>query len=351
MTTVSINAHFSQATFGRRQEPFHPGIAFYCHAQSPAKGLKYGFDDVMAVSTAQIVNVQGHEGMVDEALEEVIEQVHIKITYPCARELYLELKPRPAGTIEHHPRERLIQRHIGLSIAADTSLVAQGLGKGLAKGDSDVFDGVMRIDVQIALSFNVKVEHPMPRHLIQHVIKKRQAGVEIGSTRTVEVEGHRDLGFFGVAFDSRRLRKHSVLPLSMSTLKYNTPLWIPIKPGCNSMSTKIDAETVKSYLLGLQDRICAALEHEDGQGRFSEDRWQRPEGGGGRSRVLTEGGVFEQGGVNFSDVFGAHLPPREEIRAVYDQGPEAVIALVEQLCAQIAELAAQVQRRGSYTRD
>jgi coproporphyrinogen III oxidase len=75
------------------------------------------------------------------------------------------------------------------------------------------------------------------------------------------------------------------------------------------MSTKIDAETVKSYLLGLQDRICAALEHADGPGRFSEDRWQRPEGGGGRSRVLTEGRVFEQGGVNFSDVFGAHLPP------------------------------------------
>jgi coproporphyrinogen III oxidase len=75
------------------------------------------------------------------------------------------------------------------------------------------------------------------------------------------------------------------------------------------MSTKIDAETVKSYLLGLQDRICTALEHEDGQGQFSEDRWQRPEGGGGRSRVLTEGRVFEQGGVNFSDVFGAHLPP------------------------------------------
>jgi len=75
------------------------------------------------------------------------------------------------------------------------------------------------------------------------------------------------------------------------------------------MSTKIGAKTVKSYLLGLQDRICAALEQEDGQGRFSEDRWQRAEGGGGRSRVLTEGRVFEQGGVNFSDVFGTSLPP------------------------------------------
>src|SRR5213080_3582346 len=133
MTTVSIKAHLSQAAFSRRQDLFHPGIAFYGHAQSPAKGLKYGFDDVMAIPAAQIVNVQGHEGMIGEALEELIEQIDIKIAYPRARELYLELKPRPAGTIEHHPRERLIQRHISMSIAADTPLVAQGPGKGLAQ--------------------------------------------------------------------------------------------------------------------------------------------------------------------------------------------------------------------------
>jgi coproporphyrinogen III oxidase len=62
-------------------------------------------------------------------------------------------------------------------------------------------------------------------------------------------------------------------------------------------------------LLGLQDRICAALEQEDGKERFREDAWQRPEGGGGRSRVLAEGAVFEQAGVNFSHVHGASLPP------------------------------------------
>ena len=84
MTTVSINAHLSQAAFGRRQDPFHPGIAFYCHAQSPAKGLEHGFDDVMAIPTAQIVNVQGQEGMIDEALEKLIEEIDIKITYPRA---------------------------------------------------------------------------------------------------------------------------------------------------------------------------------------------------------------------------------------------------------------------------
>ncbi len=76
-----------------------------------------------------------------------------------------------------------------------------------------------------------------------------------------------------------------------------------------STTEGIAADPVKSYLLELQDRICTALEQVDGAGRFIEDRWQRAESGGGRTRVLSEGGVFEQGGVNFSDVSGARLPP------------------------------------------
>lgn len=67
-------------------------------------------------------------------------------------------------------------------------------------------------------------------------------------------------------------------------------------------------EKVRNYLLALQDRICGALENEDGQARFHEDSWIRPEGGGGRSRVLAEGAVFEKAGINFSDVEGSQLP-------------------------------------------
>ena len=66
---------------------------------------------------------------------------------------------------------------------------------------------------------------------------------------------------------------------------------------------------VKHYLLGLQDRICRALENEEGEQKFREDAWERPEGGGGRSRVLSDGKVFEQAGVNFSQVSGTQLPP------------------------------------------
>jgi coproporphyrinogen III oxidase len=69
-----------------------------------------------------------------------------------------------------------------------------------------------------------------------------------------------------------------------------------------------DLNAVRTYLLALQDSICAALEEEDG-GKFQEDSWNRPEGGGGRSRVLSEGVVFEKAGVGFSHVSGATLPP------------------------------------------
>jgi coproporphyrinogen III oxidase len=87
------------------------------------------------------------------------------------------------------------------------------------------------------------------------------------------------------------------------------------------MSKQIENETisqVKQYLLALQDSICSALEREDGAAVFVEDSWVREggdpgpaklSGGGGKSRVLNQGSVFEQAGVNFSHVSGESLPP------------------------------------------
>lgn len=76
---------------------------------------------------------------------------------------------------------------------------------------------------------------------------------------------------------------------------------------------------VKQFMQTLQDEICTSLEALDGSGqKFQEDSWEREEGGGGRSRVIKNGDLFEQGGVNFSEVFGSHLPP-----SILKQRPEA----------------------------
>ena len=73
------------------------------------------------------------------------------------------------------------------------------------------------------------------------------------------------------------------------------------------MTSLVDVAAVRDYLTGLQDRIVARLEAIDG-GSFRRDAWDRPEGGGGVSRLIEEGNVLERGGVNFSDVRGAALP-------------------------------------------
>ncbi|MDF1677329.1 MAG: oxygen-dependent coproporphyrinogen oxidase [Legionellaceae bacterium] len=68
-------------------------------------------------------------------------------------------------------------------------------------------------------------------------------------------------------------------------------------------------DSVRAYLLSLQETICDTLASIDGSASFIRDEWTRSSGGGGISRVLEKGAVFEKAGVNFSEVHGANLPP------------------------------------------
>ncbi|WP_413168311.1 oxygen-dependent coproporphyrinogen oxidase [Capilliphycus salinus ALCB114379] len=86
----------------------------------------------------------------------------------------------------------------------------------------------------------------------------------------------------------------------------------PNPPGADSQAR------VSQFMKQIQDEICQGLEQLDGKSTFQEDSWERPEGGGGRSRVIRDGDVFEQGGVNFSEVWGKTLPP-----SILAQRPEA----------------------------
>ena len=75
-----------------------------------------------------------------------------------------------------------------------------------------------------------------------------------------------------------------------------------------------EIEAVESWLKTLQDQLTTEIEALDGGARFHSDSWQRPEGGGGDSRVIEEGTLLEKGGINFSSVHGAALPPSATAR-------------------------------------
>jgi len=89
-------------------------------------------------------------------------------------------------------------------------------------------------------------------------------------------------------------------------------------PKSNSPVPSDTKSQVSQFMRQLQDQVCAGLEELDGEAKFKQDQWERPEGGGGRSRVITNGNYFDKGGVNFSEVYGSHLPP-----SILRQHPEA----------------------------
>jgi coproporphyrinogen III oxidase len=92
-----------------------------------------------------------------------------------------------------------------------------------------------------------------------------------------------------------------------------------VKAESSKFLPPVDAQTrVKQFVKSLQDEITQGLEELDGVGKFQQDIWERPEGGGGRSRILRDGAVFEQAGVGFSEVWGSELPP-----SILAQRPEA----------------------------
>ncbi|MEB3191669.1 MAG: oxygen-dependent coproporphyrinogen oxidase [Snowella sp.] len=94
-----------------------------------------------------------------------------------------------------------------------------------------------------------------------------------------------------------------------------SPVNVSLSPSLPPVDSR---QRVKQFVQELQDSICQGLEALDRKAQFREDRWERPEGGEGRTRVIRDGDVFEQGGVNFSEVWGETLPP-----SILTQRPEA----------------------------
>jgi hypothetical protein len=94
---------------------------------------------------------------------------------------------------------RPVQRHIGVTVAANTLLVAHGLGKSLAERDAHIFHRVVAIDVQIALGIDIEIDQAVAGDLVQHVVKKTDAGGQFGRTTAVQVDADGDLRFCGVA--------------------------------------------------------------------------------------------------------------------------------------------------------
>lgn len=110
---------------------------------------------------------------------------------------------RPPGQVEHDPRQRLVHRNQGVAEASYPALVTQGVFQRLAKRESHILHGVMGVNLQVAPGRQRQADTAMTGTCRQHVVEERQPGLDTHLAVAVEVHGHGNVRFTGLALDCR----------------------------------------------------------------------------------------------------------------------------------------------------
>jgi hypothetical protein len=160
--------------------------------------LENCFGDMMLISAIEIFDVQVKSSFLHERLEELFDQLGLHFSNASGSELGLVYEVRPPGQINHNSRESFIQRHVGMAKAHDPAPFSQRLTERLSQHPSNVFDGVVAVDFQIAFGVNFQIEISVARQLSQHVIEKRYPGVDAMLAGSIEIQRYLNFGLIGL---------------------------------------------------------------------------------------------------------------------------------------------------------
>ena len=137
--------------------------------------------------------------MVHKAVEKFFKQIDVKTADQGAGKVDVVYQTGAAGKVDDHTAQCFIQRNIGMAVTGNAGFIAKRLFQGLTQYDTDVFNGVMVVNVQIAFAGNIQVNQTMTRYLGKHMLKERNADVKAVFAGTVKIEADGDLGFAGIA--------------------------------------------------------------------------------------------------------------------------------------------------------
>ncbi len=191
----------SKSAFGRGDVFGLARIGLDRRAQALSHRFERRLGDVVAVDPMQRIDMKRDAAVGREGLEELADKFGVKTANPGGRHGDVPDQIGPGAEIKRGPHQGVIHRQQARAVAADTALVAQSLGQSLTKGDAGVFDRVVVVDVQVAGGTHFHVDQRMAGQLIQHVVKKFDAGLIVIGTSAVEVDLDSDIGFRGFSRD------------------------------------------------------------------------------------------------------------------------------------------------------
>ena len=193
-------AHHKQS-FGRGQHFAELFVARAGYAQGARKGLEDGLDLVMVRAAVHGLDVNVGAGAAGEAFEEVGDQFGLQVADQARANLGVNGEGGAAAQVDGGDGEGFVHRHEEVSGAQNAALVAECAVECLAERDADVFDGVMLIDIEIAVALEFEIECAVAREQLQHVIEEANAGGDFVLAAAFDGEPDGDARFCGVALD------------------------------------------------------------------------------------------------------------------------------------------------------
>ena len=171
------------------------------HAKCPSERLEHRLRDMVRIAAVEAVDVHGGARRIDEPLEELPHEVHVEVSDPRAGILHPVMEPGPAGEVEDHAGQRLVEGHAGVSVAENPALVPERFRDRLTEHDAGVLHGVVRVDFEVALRPYLQIDEPVARDLVEHVVEEGHPGGDVGLPGAVEVEDRLDAGLLRIARD------------------------------------------------------------------------------------------------------------------------------------------------------
>ena len=155
---------------------------------------------MMRVAAVEHFEVEVGSGVVGESAQELFEQRVWKMVLRdgCWG---AEVDEGATAEIDDGAGESFVHGDVSVSVSRDAFSVAEGFGEGLSEGDSGVFDGVVKVDFDIAVRFDGQVGEAVFSEQVEHVVQKRDSGGDLGVARAIDLEGEGDAGFCGVTLD------------------------------------------------------------------------------------------------------------------------------------------------------
>ena len=160
-----------------------------------------GFRKMMAIASVKQSQMKVTLRMIAESAQKFLHQSEGKTSHRGHALRRFVVKKGPPAEVDDGPRQGFIHGHVSVAVAADASFFSEGLGERLAKGDSCIFNGVVKIYLDVAVGLNFKIYKAVPCKKREHMVEKRDLGSDRALTLSVHAECEANPRFSGVALD------------------------------------------------------------------------------------------------------------------------------------------------------